>query len=69
MKNTLIPLDIMFIDSDLKIINIEKAEHCDKEPCSTYSSKGPAKYVLEVRGGFAEKKGIEEGDEIEIIKN
>ena len=48
MKNTIIPMDLVFIDSNCVIVNIEmNAQPCQKEPCKNYNSP-PAKYVLEV---------------------
>ena len=64
MKNTLIPLDIIFIDSSQRILNIEEAEPCKKESCILYKSTGNAKYVLEINRGFAAKKGIKKGDRV-----
>lgn len=64
MKNTLIPLDMIFISSDTKIINIEHALPCKADPCPLYRSRGSAMYVLEVNGGFAEAHGIGEGDNV-----
>jgi len=66
MKNTLIPLDIIFISEDFKIINIEKAEPCKLEPCKLYHSTDKARYVLEVNKGFTERKKINPGDLVEI---
>ena len=69
MKNTLIPLDIIFISSDFMIVDIKK----NFEPCtslffcSTYESKYPAKYVLEVNGNFTNIKGIKIGDTVILI--
>jgi len=63
MKNTLIPLDMLFIDADFRIIDIkENVQPCIKEPCPNYTSKMPAKYVLEVNAGFAMKNEIKIGD-------
>ncbi len=64
MKNTLIPLDMIFIDSDNKIVDIMTAEPCEKASCKSYSPKTDSKYVLEVNAGFAEKHNIEIGDEV-----
>lgn len=64
MKNTLIPLDIIFISSDTRIVNIERAFPCKSDPCPLYRSRGGAMYVLEVNGGFAEAHGIKEGDNV-----
>ena len=62
MKNTLIPLDIMFVDENLKITTI----HENTKPLSEKGlpSDGNAKYVVEVNGGFAKKYGVKVGDKI-----
>ena len=64
MKNTLIPLDIIFIDSNFKIADIKYAVPCKEEPCILYKSSKPVKYVLEVKDNFTTKKGINIGDKI-----
>ena len=66
MKNTLIELDLIFIDEDLKIVNIQNAVPCEKEQCENYNSVFPAKYVLEVNSGFVEKNNILVGDVVEF---
>ena len=49
MKNTLIPLDMIFLDKDWKVVDIIKnAQPCKSEKCELYVSKFPAKYVVEV---------------------
>ncbi len=66
MKNTLIPLDIIFLNSKETIV--EKKENippCKTEDCKTYQSK-PAKYVIEINSGLTEKLGLNVGDKIEI---
>lgn len=67
MKNTLIPLDMIFIDENFEIVDIKNAVPCKEEPCALYKSSKPAKYVLEVNSNFAEKNGINAGDKI-ILK-
>lgn len=64
MKNTFIPLDMVFADSTGKIVSI----HANATPFSeaTISSGSPAEYVVEVNGGFCARYGIEEGDRIEF---
>ncbi len=62
MRNTLIPLDIIFISSETKIVKILTAVPCTSEKCPLYDSELPAQYVLEVNAGFVEKHGIREGD-------
>lgn len=62
MKNTYLPLDILFIDDDLRI---ESIVH-EATPLSTTprASKGPAQYVLELRAGQSKKQGIRVGDRV-----
>ncbi|AJF59725.1 MAG: DUF192 domain-containing protein [Candidatus Diapherotrites archaeon] len=67
MKNTLIPLDIMWIDESKKIAGItENVQPCKADPCPSYPSRKPVKYVLEVNAGFAGRKGIKENDSVEF---
>ncbi|HET6779640.1 MAG TPA: DUF192 domain-containing protein [Nitrososphaera sp.] len=66
MKNTLIPLDMIFVDSNLRIVDIkENVPPCvlgDK--CPLYPSKDRAQYVLEVNAGFVQENGIKMGDRL-----
>lgn len=64
MKNTLIPLDIIWIGRNEKIVQIEKAVPCTQEPCKIYSPKGNALWVLETNQGFAEKNSLQEGQKV-----
>lgn len=52
MKNTLMPLDILFFDEQKKFIGWQAMEPCKIEPCKMYSSNKPATYALEVASGF-----------------
>jgi uncharacterized protein len=63
MKNTLIPLDILFID-DKGVIN---TIHKNTVPYSERSlpSKQKSQFVVEVNGGYCNRHGIKEGDLIE----
>lgn len=63
MKNTLIPLDIIWIDKNKKIVFIkENAMPCNLEDCETLHLTQKARYVLEINGGLAKKHGIKIGD-------
>jgi uncharacterized membrane protein (UPF0127 family) len=62
MKNTFIPLDILFVDENRTILNIH--EHTVPHSESTLASEGPARYVVEVNGGFSAARGIRPGDRI-----
>ena len=64
MKNTLIPLDIIFIDKNYGIVDIKNAIPCEKDPCSLYKSTKPSKYVLEVNGNFIAKNSIRIEDRV-----
>ena len=63
MKNTLISLDMFFIDADGTISTI----HRNTTPYSeqTYAARRPGKFVLETIAGFADKYGVTEGDRLE----
>lgn len=64
MKNTLIPLDMIFFDESLTIVGIE-----ENAAPRTLSSRGPgvpAKYVLEVPGGWSGKIGLKPGLKVEL---
>ncbi len=62
MKNTLIPLDMIWIGKDMRVVHIEHAVPCTTESCRSYTPSAPALYVLETNAGFAEKNGIRVGD-------
>ncbi len=64
MKNTYVSLDILFVDEAFTITTI----HHRTTPLSEASvhSKGNARYVVEVVGGYCEKYGIKEGDKIKF---
>ena len=63
MKNTLIPLDMIFIRSDGTIARIANAEAARPDPLP---SGEPVAAVLEIRGGRAAELGIKEGDMVEL---
>jgi YVTN family beta-propeller protein len=68
MKNTLIPLDMIFVDSSSKIIDIkENVPPCKQEECPSYPSREPAQYVLEVNAGFVQEKGVKIGDRLATL--
>ena len=47
MKNTRIPLDMIFIDSDFKVVDVLHAVPCVEDPCKSYVPDEEASYVLE----------------------
>lgn len=66
MKNTYIPLDIIFIDDDSRIINIVENTRPFSE--EQIYSDGIYRYVLEINAGLSGKYGLTPGDKIEWTK-
>jgi uncharacterized membrane protein (UPF0127 family) len=67
MKNTKIPLDMLFFNADRKLVSVQhRVPPCIADPCPAYSSGAPARYVLELNGGQAQKLGLSPGDEMQI---
>jgi uncharacterized membrane protein (UPF0127 family) len=67
MKNTIMPLDIIFVNSKKQIVKI----HTHTTPLSEASlpSGKPSVYVVEVIAGYTDKFGIKEGSYIEWRRN
>ena len=64
MKNTLIPLDIVFVDKDLVVVDVQtmRPEHeIAPDPLPIYNSATPALYAIEVSEGLADECGIGPG--------
>jgi uncharacterized protein len=56
MKNTLIPLDMVWMNEDYEVVHIEEEVlPCEQDPCPSYGSDEISKYVLEVNAGEAER--------------
>ena len=67
MKNTLIPLDMIWIDENLKVVAIiENAIPCEEDPCEPYNPGKEALYVLEINGGLSSEDGLSVGDIISV---
>ena len=66
MKNTLIPLDIIWIDSNYSVVDIVYAKPCIEKNCPTFSPKINAKYVLEINGGLTDIENISVGDKVTL---
>lgn len=67
MKNTRIPLDIFYFDSNLRLVSVaENAQPCRSQRCPPYPSAAPAMYVLELRAGMAADLGVRNGDALEL---
>ena len=65
MKNTYIYLDIIWIDRSRKVVFISRnTPPCTEEPYHSINPGKKAMYVLELRGGTADKIGLDVGDEL-----
>jgi uncharacterized membrane protein (UPF0127 family) len=63
MKNTLISLDMVWLDKDLKVVYVKSfAPPCESYYCPSYDPEVTAKYVLEVSAGFTELNRIRVND-------
>ena len=67
MKNTLIPLDILYFDTDRRLVSTQlNVPPCKADPCPVYPSNAPARYVLELSAGTVNRIGVKVGDELKI---
>ncbi|WP_337872532.1 DUF192 domain-containing protein [Ignavibacterium sp.] len=63
MRNTLISLDMIFVNENKQIVTIHKNTKILSD--SSYASTSPARYVVEVIAGFTDKYNIQVGDKID----
>jgi uncharacterized membrane protein (UPF0127 family) len=67
MKNTLIPLDMLWTDTSGKIAWIaESVPPCKADPCPEYPPRAEAQYVIELRAGFVKRHGVKVGDVVTL---
>lgn len=67
MKNTMIPLDIIWLNEDKEVVFISKnTQPCRVDSCPLISPNEPAKYVLELNEGVADKIGLNVGDKMDF---
>lgn len=63
MKNTLIPLDMVWIDVNKKIVHVKHdVPPCKVENCPSYPPNVPSRYVLELAAGVAAQHALKAGD-------
>ncbi len=70
MRNTYIPLDIIYVNSKMEIVSIQK--NCKTLNDVGLPSNAPAQYVVEVIGGFSDRHGIKAGTKVsfkDLINN
>jgi uncharacterized membrane protein (UPF0127 family) len=67
MKNTRIPLDIMYFNAELELVSMsQNTPPCRTRRCPSYPSALPAKFVLELNAGLASELGVATGDRLTL---
>lgn len=67
MKDTWLPLDILYFDADHKLVSMQlDVPPCKADPCPSYPSDAPARYVLELPAGTAQRIGAKSGDRLDV---
>ena len=68
MKNTKVPLDILYFDDQRRLVSAQKrVPPCFLgDRCPPYPSEGDARYVLELNAGAADELGAKAGDELTL---
>ncbi|MBS3072584.1 DUF192 domain-containing protein [Candidatus Pacearchaeota archaeon] len=70
MKNTLIPLDIIWINKNMEIVEINKNMlPCEANPCKIYSPENKSKYVLEINSGLVNSLNITKNSKFNFYPN
>lgn len=65
MKNTHLPLDMVFIRSDYSVLGV--VENAEPHTLTSRRVPGLSQYVLEVHAGYARRHGIAEGSRVEFV--
>ena len=65
MRNTLIPLDMIFINTAGKVTGV--VHNAEPRTDTPRTDGGPARYVVEVNAGLAAKYGIETGAHVTFV--
>ena len=65
MKNTFIPLDVIFLDKNMKIIGFK--ENNQPQSLKSISINKPSKYVLEMNAGTLKNFNLKKGDKIYFL--
>ena len=65
MKNTLIPLDLVWLDGTGRVVSLAvDVPPCKADPCPSYPPGAEARYVLEVASGFTTNRHLQIGDRL-----
>lgn len=67
MKNTLIPLDMLWLDRDGVVVEIKSpVEPCRLDPCPSFTPTAPGRAVLEMGAGVAARHGVKVGSRLKL---
>lgn len=66
MKNTQIPLDMVFVSKNKVVSLADSVPPCAEDPCPHYRSGAPVDMVIELPAGTAQKIGLSEGKNIQV---
>lgn len=66
MKNTLIPLTVIWLDDDARVIDIKKLQPCRQRDCPIYGVNKPSKFVIELNIRF---NALKPGDQVPALLN
>ena len=66
MKNTLIPLTVIWLDENKKVMGLKILPPCTTGPCPSYGVSKPSKYILELNSG---SHGLKPGLKIDGLSN
>lgn len=64
MKDTLVPLQIAFVDGDGRVVGLFEMPPCRADPCQTYAPAKPYRYAVELPSGAFTATGVREGDRV-----
>jgi uncharacterized membrane protein (UPF0127 family) len=67
MKNTRIPLDILYFDAEQRFVSMASGvPPCTTAQCPTYPSAGPARFTLELKAGVGKELRLQAGDKMAL---
>lgn len=68
MKNCLISLDLVWLDTDFRVVDISRdVSPCKADPCPSVYPNRPIRNVLEVQAGLCAAKGLKVGDKLVVL--
>ncbi|MFQ5718444.1 MAG: DUF192 domain-containing protein [Acidobacteriota bacterium] len=68
MKNCLVPIDMIWLDQDYRVLFIEhSAPPCREDPCPGFGPLFPTTHVLEVKGGIAAAEKLAVGERLRVV--